>query len=330
MVTPLLLKCLTYQCAYPHLPQGVCIERDDQRYSLYPCSADLPYCPVDFYGAKSACTDEPAPPLPPAYIGDSCSSASPCEFGLCEAGLCTGGKERSKCVSHEQCGLGLRCISGMCALLLPPEAWGCRSDEDCDLTSGCNGLKGAWNGICVPYYSIVNGGVVTSCLNGQSSLCHSGFCFATTNEKYPTFHCISAPISRQALPIACRSDEDCKGQSYPWTFQSTCECGYSATGTAYCSPLPGDPSGLALTASLRELASQLKNNSCHTVRRWQDDCLRKVDDDLFQTYARNRLVHTMYAKLQENDVCVKSILTREYWDWSRSLSLGLVLVSVLA
>lgn len=329
MVTTTLLQCLTYQCAYPALPQGVCIDRNDSRYLLYPCPAYLPYCPVDFYGAKSACTTEPEPAALPAYIGDSCSVQSPCVFGLCTAGLCTGRSEGSKCSSHEQCGLGLRCVSDRCTSLLPEGAWGCRVDEDCELTSGCNGLQGAWNGTCVPYYSIGNGGVVTSCLKGQSPLCHSGYCLSN-NEKYPTIYCIAAPTSTLALPVPCTRDEDCHGQSYPWTFHSTCECGYTTTGIAYCRPLPGDAPGLAYTQSLRELTARIRSNSCHTVRRWQDDCLRKAGAVLFEQYERSRLVYTMYPKLQGNDVCVKGTLTREYWSWSRSLSLGLVLVSVLA
>jgi len=329
MVTTALLQCLTYQCAYPALPQGVCIDRNDSRYLLYPCPVDLPYCPVDFYGAKSACTAEPEPTALPAYIGDSCSVQSPCMLGVCTAGVCTGRSERSKCSSHEQCGLGLRCVSGSCAPLLPAEAWGCRADEDCELASGCNALQGVWNGTCVPFYSIGNGGIVTACLKGQSPLCHSGYCLSN-NEKYPAFHCIDAPASVLAMPATCTKDEDCKGQSYPWTFHSTCECGYTATGTAYCTPLPGDPSGLALTQSLRELAARIRGSGCHTVRRWQDDCLRKMDSALFQEYERNRLLFSLYAKFQGNDVCVKRILTREYWSWSRSLSIGLVLVSVLA
>ena len=323
------LGCLTYQCAYPALPTGICIDRDDTRYLLYPCPAELPYCPLQFYGARSACTAQPSAAVLPAFIGNACSPETPCVYGKCEAGVCAGRIQMQTCSSHLECDLGLRCEYSHCVPVIPVHGWGCRVDTDCDVTSGCNGLQGAWNGTCVPYYSIGDGGVVTSCVNGHSQLCTSGFCLAST-DKYPIYHCIAAPASLKPLPVACSSDADCQGRSYPWSFQSTCECGYTPTGSAYCAPLLGDSPGLALTQTLRAFARKLESSSCNTARRWQDDCLRKVDSGLFEQYQRHRLYFYLYPKLQENDACVRRILTREYWDLGLTVGLGSLIVSILA
>lgn len=304
--------CPTYSCSLVPFTNGTCIVNRGGNFTLYPCSRPNSYCPTDFAGTTSACQLPPPSPTPsPSYIGEPCHSSLPCIQGDCRNERCTGQAAGTKCVNSDSCDTGLRCYQGQCSELMREGEWGCMSDLDCEVQSGCNFLKGRFFGLCTHYFSLLTSSQVTDCVSGRSNLCYSTYCQPQTASPYPLYFCIEAPALQRETTV-CKTDEDCMGLSQPWQYEGRCRCGQNAQGTAFCEAFAGDLPGIMVRNTLRDI---MRNASatCHTARRLTVPCYHLLNPSLSLQLSHHQLYFTHFPQLQSNDPCVQSIYTAFYW-----------------
>lgn len=303
--------CKTYACKTTSvtIPTGSCGVDSGTTVSLVPCSTTTSissYCNT----TSLLCTNTPLTPALVNYPGEKCSTQSDCRFGICTSGICKGQALGETCTLHEQCDPGYRCSAGgVCVAQLGIGLSGCRSYADCVNWAGCNVTYTTSNGTCTQYASVGNGVTVTDCVNGWSELCSSGYCTKLGTWFGSLGVCSTAPMSVKAVPSNCSVNTDCLGTDGINMMLSSCKCGFNSAGQSYCMPFIGDPSGVSL---IQTWVSALKStSSCNTVRRSAEACLSLVGK-LAATksadfYFRN------YSMTINNDICVKSIYTSDYW-----------------
>ena len=307
------ITCPAYSCSLVPFTNGTCIVNRGGNFALYPCASPNSYCPTNFSGSFSACqlpTPSPTPSLP--YIGESCNSTHSCLQGECLNERCTGLAAGMKCVNNTVCDAGLRCSQGKCSELMKEGSWGCTSDVDCEVQSGCNFINGRFFGLCTHYYSLLTGSQATDCTSGRSNLCHSTYCKPQTFSPYPLYFCIEAPVLERGIAVPCTDDRDCYGLSKPWLYEGKCRCGRNPQGTAYCDVFAGDLPGLNVRNTLRDIM-QNSTATCHTTRRLTAPCYSVLSPLLATQLTHQQLFFTHYPLLQNNDKCVQSIYTDFYW-----------------
>ena len=330
---PAAITCGKYACASSPLTAGTCISLVNNTYSLATCSdATKSYCDTTkIVGGTSLCTLPPTPTFPPvtAYVGQACNTTVTCAYGTCTNQECKGSALGEKCTTSNDCDKGLRCKGGVCLSVLMVGDEGCLLEEDCELKSGCNLLKGSQLGFCVPYFSVQVGGIATDCVNSRSRLCASTYCRTETSWLAKQSYCIGAPQSIAAIPTVCNYTSNCTGISRPWTFPGTCSCGYNPQGNANCALFPGDAPVVAAQATLLTIVQKQNFFSCNTLRRFQPDCLKMVDPTLYTQYRYQRLFVDFYPQLQNNDNCVQKMYTSYYWTKKSAqvLLAGLIFIS---
>ena len=215
------------------------------------------------------------------------------------------------CKSSSECDVGLYCKSVnyvfTCQPLLQAYQNGCGSDYDCENYCGCVYTALGPPGTCIPYFSLAIGQPVHCSNTGISYLCQSGACFPSNNNIIGL--CTYAPVSTSPIPASCTSSSSCTGQnSLQQTFQGTCTCGYNNNGASYCSVFVGDPPGVAYLNSLKRIFyhdGPVVN--CQTTRRFSDACIKST------LVFNQKLLFTNYPLYVNNDDCVKSIYTNDFW-----------------
>lgn len=311
-------NCGVYQCTTSSIfiPSTQCGKVFESRfYYLQVCSAtsELSYCNTTSFN----CTAMPSISKSTAYPGENCATNSDCIYNSCANSVCVGIKMNQKCIIHEQCDPGLRCFAGSCIAQLLIGQSGCRDYQDCVNHAGCNLTYSSQNGVCFEYASVGTNSIVTDCRSSLSEMCKSGYCSQFGSWYSSLGLCKEAPMSLKTLPTECAQDTDCLGYDGSNVVMSRCQCGYNNLGQSYCSPFIGDPAGVSVISTWVNI---LKNStSCNTSRRTAQMCLQKSSQyDKLQSVIFG---YENYAQTLNNDLCIKTIYTSAYWNYSLEIKL---------
>lgn len=314
--------CASYMCkpANMTMSPNTCLHFQNNTYYLQSCAQrtdGLTYCPtlLDYQLDDNQC-QKPVPEQPGyLYPGEKCSSNSSCVNNICSesTGLCVGLNQGVSCIYSGQCAAGLFCNDddGYC---VPQKNAGdsCALNEECSNSQGCNKTMGQ-TGVCLPYFSVPVGGFVDACYGSSSYFCATGTC---EMGNFGKGICISPIVSNSPLPMTCHYDSDCVGTSGSLSFQSSCQCGYTTTGTAYCYPFLGDSVGQDYLYYWTRLVQTGANQQCNTQERFSLNCLKSLPAPWNNAALAYFVLFQNYPFLQENDSCVKAIYTDYYWQES--------------
>lgn len=315
--------CSAYSCATSK------IQKPFSNSCISPYSATQTYlweCPADstanFCNTTSMSCQVPKALPSLAYVGEACVSTSDCYLSSCFQGACKGLSVNTKCTSHEQCDLGLRCsaFNFTCQGQIPVNATGCRSYMDCVNWATCNMTYTSQNGTCIEYSSLQNSKRVTDCSGSFSYMCASGYCLKKYNFD-ATGVCSSPPVSNFTLPKICTSDSNCTGVMNGLGVNSQCVCGFNLYGNKYCTPFIGDPPGQDMLISWNR-ALKL-TGKCNTARRGSSGCMEMTGK--LQNTTQATLGFYYYSRYIGNDACIKSIYNADYY----SAGLGLQVAGVI-
>lgn len=298
------MKCYPYQCAPSDfkMPKGYCSNSYNQTFFLQPC-ASTQTCNI----YTGLCKNPSPEPATISYPGEPCMTSDDCTSGKCAGNYCLGALLNELCADDEDCNPGMHCLASTCRKQLDVLEQGCINDYDCVNTAMCNSTGGNLAGTCLNYLSVSTGLVVDDCVGGVSHLCKTTEC-----SKMATFGtlgiCKASSVSVGALPVACTSYTNCTGYDGSIYTTSFCSCGYNNKGTAYCGLFSGDlPTQTYYSTWQKALVAS--NNQCNTARRYSDACLKKIG------YYSQIMIATwnyyMYAEMQNNDNCVKEIITSQ-------------------
>lgn len=309
--------CPLYQCREDSIDSidSTCVFYYENTYYVQPCSPELVCSEWD--GSNSTCVEPPSMPPELAYPGEPCKTAKDCAYGLCSNATCAGLSIEEKCKITEECDVGLFCYNNQCVKLRDWTYHTCNSDFDCKNNFGCNTIR---TGIakCVEYAWKTKGEHIQNCKNYESISCDSGNCLAPGGFGHGV--CVDS-IKSTYIGNECEEDSDCIGEMNGYFILSKCECGYNLHGKQYCQPFLGDYYGSKYWELFREYVRGDIIHTCHTNRRFSSECMRKWEH--YELYKYYYLTHKMYPLIQENDECVKSLFTSEYWDSEYSFPLDL-------
>lgn len=294
--------CSPYLCAPAdyNMPSGYCATSYNHSFFLKPCSGSE-VCNLN----TGLCEDPAVDPGSINYPGEPCGQNSDCSTSKCVSSTCTGTASGGYCAENEDCNPGLRCFESVCTKQIDVTQTGCVDDYDCINTAGCNFQGNSLEGTCLNYFSVDIGQVVSDCSGGVSNLCKTSEC-TLTNKFQTSGICKMSTTSVNTTPVQCRSYLDCVGTDNKYSYTSDCDCGYNANGTSYCKLFSGDLNAQiyyntwknALVASI---------GACNTVRRFSDECLKKIgyyDSILIASWN-----YYMYPEMQNNDACVSQMIT---------------------
>lgn len=324
--------CSLYMCkpASMNLAPDVCIHQENDIYYLQSCAnrtdgKTFCYDTLIQEGVDNFCQTPPPEPSGLSWPGEKCTGNSSCITNDCnnKTGLCMGAGKGETCSSNADCGAGLFCTGGECTVL-QGKGKTCTTDFDCANYLGCNRTS-AFFGVCTPYFSVPIGGHVSDCdADATSYLCESGTCLLQGFTGSGV--CIKPITSSKTQPQSCQSDADCVGTSGNLAFQSTCNCGYNPTGTAYCQPFIGDPAGHDSIFYMARLVNMNATLQCNTARRFDYGCINSLPITWGKTAISFNIQFQYYPELQGNDNCIKAIYTNYYWIYTQGYAL---LLSVL-
>lgn len=270
--------CARYMCkpSSVTMAPNSCLHLENNTYYIQPCTNrvdGLTYCPtlLDYQQDDNVC-QEPVPDPPGnIYPGEKCTTNSSCVNDYCseKTGLCVGLNQGEACIDDQECSGGLFCEDdGFCVPQLN-EGETCSTDYQCSNSHGCSIASGD-SGVCLPYFSVPIGGSVNACYGVSSHFCATGTCQMSTFGKGT---CISPITSTSSIPMSCQYDHDCTGTSGGLSFQSSCQCGYTPVGTAYCYPFLGDAVGKNYFDYWTQLVQTNATQQCNTFERFSINCL---------------------------------------------------------
>lgn len=291
--------CLAYQCSDDYLVNNTCALVANSTVYLQPCDSDE-FCDLD----SGLCVPKGLSSTV-AWPGEPCSNSIPCLSGSCKAGYCVGQPVNATCGANTDCNPGLYCNSLQCVPQIKALEGPCRTDFECENSSGCN------SGTCIDYFSLPSGTAVDGCDNGfmYHNLCESFACYQ--GKCVPTIHSISP------APVLCNSELDCKGIAHAGviTFFTACQCGFNPMAEAYCDLFPGDSDVQNAKLCLKNWLFGEMSRQCNTERRFADYCIRSFWDEPNYSELQVYIYRAnFYPKLVKNDDCVQEMLTDFYWD----------------
>jgi len=121
---------------------------------------------------------------------------------------------------------------------------------------------------------------------------------------------------------------DCQGTDGQNIVLSTCTCGWNNNGTAFCAPLVGDQPGVNYVTSTVSILKKTVNK-CNTARRGMEGCLKTIGESVYHDAIVAWWGFYYYPQLQGNDVCVKTIISHDYW-YGPSGGLFIILSGILS
>lgn len=295
-------------CIYPSLLYST--------YYLSPCPSSLPYCSPDLTLLTNTTCQKSSPVTAySSYPGEPCNVTSDCVSGTCFSGVCFGANIGQACTAHMDCNPGYHCSNKLCAPLISSGKTGCLTDYDCIPSAGCNINSTA--GLCTPYFSLKNDVRISICnkitQGGYSFLCTTGVCLSSSSRSSIGV-CSAAPVSVSVHPRECLSNSDCQAKTNDFNYVGTCTCGINPYAASYCQPFYGDIQGTAYISALKAFVSKGYTMQCNTMRRWSKECwglFTKTKE--YATLFSAKYVFDNYPLLQNNDLCIKSIIFNDYY-----------------
>jgi hypothetical protein len=141
--------------------------------------------------------------------------------------------------------------------------YACTDLWECEAGAVCN------KGLCVEYFSVLDGGLSDSRIACMSAIVKRGICAPEVKSK-------------TALPISCTTDDDCQATDQSF---GTCNCAFSNQTTGYCSLHPSDEPVKKVLIALHdgkvELASYLHKRLATFPRaEMAEECVRHHDESL--------------------------------------------------
>mmetsp|Transcript_15591 Transcript_15591/g.28348 ORF Transcript_15591/g.28348 Transcript_15591/m.28348 type:complete len:697 (+) Transcript_15591:1267-3357(+) len=316
------LNCSTYSCHPPGFDYGnVCYtEHNGDAYMQLCRETGLTYCDVDFGTTlPSNCTAPPTAVVSPQNPGASCASNSQCISNVCTNALCQGNSTNAACSSHSDCGVGLYCASNSTCQAQIAVGGNCYVDYECVNSAGCD--KPTYTaGKCVAYYSVGVKSQVQYCVaestEAVSRLCSTGVCSLTTPNVNGLGNCtdLAANVNYGA---PCNSDTDCvaKVGTSTSTITGDCQCGFSASGNAYCNAFSGDqPSVTVLNLYKAHISNTTALSTCHTLDRFAAGCAAKtLNSTQYSSLVKNSLLTEDLPNYMDNDYCTQLNINEEYY-----------------
>ena len=122
--------------------------------------------------------------------------------------------------------------------------------------------------------------------------------------------CTPAPKSPNIpQPVKCTAGDWCYSSDYNHAIP--CECGYNPTGQGYCPQFPGDSAYQTFLESLKAYIQKADLNKCHILNVGLEAC--GASQEVYDTMVKSRREVDFYPFIQENDECIKSVYTFDYW-----------------
>ena len=319
-------ECKAYKCVdSPDWQKDVCITYigGTNTFGLKECPGDN-YCNSELAEANKwlNVTCEGQKPIEKHFPGESCESSDDCKYGNCQLGECQGVAEGKNCTLNEECNPGLYCdldpssiyFNTVCQKL-KGVGEKCNYEYECVAYATCNTTEPRVPGTCIKYFSVENQGVVPCPVPGFNYMCQSGTCYSL--EGSSVGKCVPAP-KYEEFPKKCITSNDCAITNVENDkFTGDCQCGYNPGGNSYCMPFLGDEVGKHFLGNVTLYLNSSSMSTCQTTRRHSLTCAQQVADELGinSTYIYlSSLNYTNFAKYIDNDDCVKSIFTSDYWD----------------
>jgi hypothetical protein len=180
-------------------------------------------------------------------------------------------------------------------------------------------------GKCVPYYSVPLKSEVQYCIaqgtEGISRLCSTGVCLLNNTSENGVGTCIDNAVSTE-YEATCDTDEDCTATiaTTGTTITGDCQCGFSASGNAYCNAFSGDPPSLTVLSLYKEhLNNTAALATCHTLDRFSEDCLTKtLNATAYTSLVKNELLSEDLPSYMDNDYCTQLIINEDFYQESLS------------
>lgn len=316
------LSCSTYSCHEPGYDYGsVCYTEHNSSAFMQLCrEPGLPYCDVDFgTTAPSNCTTAPVVSVAPQNPGASCTGNSQCKSGICTTSICQGNSANAACSQHSDCNPGLYCGASSTCVAQVAVGGECYIDYQCVNSAGCD--KPAYSaGKCVAYYSVPVKSQVQYCVaessEAYSRLCSTGVCTLTTPNQNGVGTCSDLATSVNYM-ATCNSDTDCvaKVGTTNSTITGDCQCGFGASGNAYCNAFSGDaPSVTVLNLYKAHLSNTTALNTCNTLDRFAGDCASKtLNATALASLVKNSMLSEDLPSYIDNDFCTQLIINNDYY-----------------
>ena len=317
--------CSPYKCAPADykMPSSYCSVSYNRTFFLSPCSSNE-VCDLD----TGKCLKKPQDQVYLKYPGEKCDKNVDCVYQVCANSTCKGLEQGQMCLSHEQCGPGMRCHEDKCQKQLDVTSSGCFSDYDCINSAGCNQGLNSIVGVCVGYFTVPIGQIVSDCITGTSYLCKTAEC-----EPFSLLgsygKCKLSITSSRPIPTLCSNSTECSGSDGIKKLNSMCVCGYNPAGQGYCEVFKGDLPGLQFFATWQKaLISSL--GVCNTMRRFSQDCLRSIGK--YAEVLRATWNFYYFPLVQNNDECTQEMITYDAYiidDFTEWMQVGLAIIATL-
>lgn len=306
-------QCPKYACATSELKPEQCVQYDplNNLYSAKACSQDKgkAFCPVALFSRSDSYCIEVQPSSGSSGLpGDACKNDEECDgIGKCVNYVCGGGKTGDFCDDLPDCDVGYSChnlqqtasceaqvsLGGKCGSYI--------SNDYCVNSATCS------NGVCEALFSKGPGAIVDT--EHAALLCNTGFYKELVNLPEKAI-CIQAPKSPNIpQPVKCNAGEWCYSGDYNYAIP--CECGYNPTGQGYCPLFPGDSKYQTFLESLKAYIQKADLNKCHILNVGLETC--GASKEVYDTMLQSKREVDFYPFIQENDECIKSVYTFDYW-----------------
>ena len=249
-----------------------------------------------------------------SWPGEPCYKNSDCLHLNCKDHKCQGRQKGNSCYSDSECSPGLYCqeSSGLCQRQIPTGEKGCSRNEACANSAYCNFTGSPSNSFCVQAMSVFPGHRVAQCNANFSAMCQNLLCKEDTEGGV----CAGKVWSSKSLPVVCNRDEDCVSVADAFLnskFQGTCECGYNAEALAYCELFPGDEPYIKFLDSYKKWFSSHEIKLCNSARaRGITKCMESYYSSYLEL-AYSYYSAYLYPQLQNNDLCMKKVVTSAYY-----------------
>ena len=301
--------CPIFFCDISHLKKGVCasrsIEDEDYHYHLGTCDhneiCDLRY--IDTSNVAYCTKYQSVPTLLP---GEFCNTDKECLSSKCELNYCKGLSENENCQSNHQCNQNLYCYKNKCIPFLEEN-----NKEDCGNDSNslkCDPNLACTNKKCIRFGSLINGNI-----SDNQFACQSGYIYFDSNLNKS--FCSQGPFleNSEGNPTECPIDSLCK---YNLTYNgkllfinSSCVCGIRDDIDKLCPLGTGE---LFQEFSIFINYVKKSNPKCHIEKKWFCQLANYPEDYFIALYSY--LKYKMNFNFYQNDDCVKTFFTQDYWN----------------